>query len=259
MEMDFVLLSSRGAGSASHWSRALADEAAVALAATGAPVHWLCQLGLDESEPDPRAGVDIVPLRGRVPSLRRVQGRIHDQLTDVTLARLLRPLSRALVVHIGYGAPGSATALWLAERMGARVVAVVQPAEVVCPRQTLVHASGQECTDFSDPRRCQQCVRARTELPSGQPVGAAAGPVARAGRRSRRAIWPGSPGLNQFLSRSDLVLAGLLPALVWTRSSVARATLLEFGLSGRRVSDMSENRAAAQGEALARQLLAVTT
>ena len=253
--MEFVLLSSRSTDSAAHWSRALADAAAVALAASGAPVHWLCPIGRQESEPTPRPGVNLVTIRGRVPSVRRVQARVHDKVMDITLARLLRPLRRALVVHVGFGAPGSVTALWLAERMGAKAVAVVDAAEVLCPRQTLVHASGEGCSDFSDPQRCQQCVRGGVRRLTGEPVGASAG-ATKSVWRSPAALWPGSPGLHQLLTRSDLILAGLLPALVWTRSSVDRASLVDFGLSARNVRDASENDVFASGEVLARELLA---
>lgn len=178
---------------------------------------------------------------------------------DTALARLLRPLSRALVIHVGYGAPGSVTALWLAERMGAKAVAVVDGAEVLCPRQTLVHASGEDCSDFLDPRRCQRCVRASAQQPSAEPVGAAAGSTGRSAWRPPAALWPASPGQHQFLTRSDLVLAGLLPALIWTRSSVDHARLVEFGLPGRNLRDGSEKGVVASGEALARELLALAT
>ena len=254
MVMDFVLLSARGDGPVPHWSRAIADTAAVALAGQGARVYWLCSLGRHEPEPGPRPGVVIEAVVGRVPSFRRVRARTSDPAMDVRLARLLRPLVRAVVAHIGFGAPGSVTTLWLAERMGARAVAVVRAAEVLCHRQTLVHAGGQTCTDFSDPGRCRECIAAPAPAQqAGQGLSTAEAWLAR--RLRPLGGWSPFPGPGQFLARADLTLAGLLSALVLTRSAVERQQLLESGLVDRNVRDTGSSGATANGEALAQELL----
>jgi len=228
--MDVVLISTRGRDGVPHWSRACACELAARLLQHGARVQWLCPLGDGEAAPAAAAGVRLDCRPGRVPPFRRVLARIADSRTDVALVRALRPLRRAVVVHVGFGAPGSAATLWLADRMGADAIGVVRADEVVCHRGTLVDATGAPCVEFTAAARCAQCVcapwpgRGLTPLQSRWAKGL---------RRLRG--WSPFPTESAFLSRSDLVLGSLLVATVVVGDAVQREQLCTAGLPPRNV------------------------
>lgn len=222
--MDFVLVSNRSGAAAPHWSRPLAGALARALSAAGRRVHWLCASGPGEPEPPPPAGVAFTAVRGRVPPFRSVVRRNVDVALDVALAHRLRPLARATVVHIGFGAPGSIATLWVADRMGARSVAFVRAAEVVCHRQDLVFADGAPCGEWTDPDRCARCCT--TAGPSGP---------SRAQERLCRWTRPLGPlqpfpRREHFAVRNDLMLASLQTAAVLVGTETERAQLVAAGL-----------------------------
>ncbi|MGE3175364.1 MAG: hypothetical protein AB7O97_22255 [Planctomycetota bacterium] len=238
--MDLVLLSNRGGDGAPHWSRAAAGAVAAALAADGVRPRWLCALGEGEAAPTVPAGVDLDLLRGRRPAFRRVVARVSDVDIEVALARTLRPLRRPVVVHFGFGAPGSTASLWLAERMGGRGMAVVRATEVLCHRGTLVDHAGSPCAEFDDPRRCARCCC----------CGAAAeGLAPQQARLARLLRWlgPYSPYPNElaFRSRGDLVLSSLQLATVLVPSDDDRALLQRAGLSARSLAVVDGTAAAA--------------
>src|SRR5262245_60131563 len=227
--MDVVMISMRGRAGVPHWSRACAGDLAARLLQHGARVQWLCPLDDGEAEPTPAAGVRLEGLRGRVPPFRRVLARIADSRLDVALARALRPLRRAVVVHVGFGAPGSAATLWLADRMGADAIGVVRADEVLCHRGTLVDATGAPCADFTSAARCAQCVcapwpgRGLSRLQS------------RWANRLLRLGWSPFPNENAFLSRTDLLLGSMLVATIVVGDAAQREQLCTAGLPPRNV------------------------
>ncbi len=226
--MDVVLVTTRSANTVAHWSRAMAADVAAALVAQGARVTWLCPLGPMEGAPA-ADGILVQPLPGSVPAFRQVLARVEDTAVDVALARVLRPLARPIVVHFGFGAPGSVTTLWLAERMGARGVAVLRAAEALCHRGTLVDATGNECRQCLDAARCAACARA--PWPEGlSPAQAVAAVCLRP-----LAGWSPYPSENAFLSRTDLVLASLLSAIVVVADPVDADLMVAAGIAARSV------------------------
>lgn len=157
--MEVVVISARGSSAGPHWSRPVAAAVAAAFAREGAAVGWLCALGdgEDEAAVPPPTGPVFVPLRARTPPFARIAARSADVALDAALAGLLRPAAVDLVLHVGFGAPGSLLTPWLAVGMGAAAVACLRAAEVLCHRGTLVHRDGNECRTFADPDRCAQC------------------------------------------------------------------------------------------------------
>jgi hypothetical protein len=87
--------------------------------------------------------------------------------------------------------------------MGSRTVAVVHASEVVCHRGDLAYMGRMPCTDFAEPQRCQRCCS-----PS----------------RWRR------PSTNDFVNRSDLLVASLLVADVLVPELGEVAVLERFGV-----------------------------
>lgn len=227
--MDVVLVSARTADVHPHWSVGLCRSVAGELAAAGARVQWLCPTAVGEPAPPPVPGVEIAAVEGSVPSFRCVEARVGDTATDQQLARMLRPLRRAHVVHCGLGAAGSATPLWLAERMGARPIAVVTAREVLCARQTLVDCTGARCDRFDDPQRCTEC----TSAPWSQGLS----PLQAKCARALRFLGGHSPFPNRIamLSRSDLVLGSLMLADVLVADAVEKEQLVVAGVPLRSV------------------------
>ena len=229
--MDVVLISARGAGPEPHWSRRVVAATAAALAARGDHVRWLCPLRAHEAAPAaPAPAVVVMPVAGRVAPFRSVTGRSTDPALDVALARALRPRPADVVVHVGFGAPGSVIALWLADRMGSRVAAVVRAAEVLCHRGTLIDERGQSCRSFADAARCTACCST-----------AGPGALSAAGARCARLLRPlGAlspfPSPVRFQNRADLAFASLQlvePVLVATASD--RELLVSAGLDARSI------------------------
>jgi hypothetical protein len=132
-----------------------------------------------------------------------VTARAGDTAADMALARALRARPADVFVHIGFGAPGTVTAPWLGDRMGAHVVAAVRAAEVLCHRGTLVHASGAPCTEFLDAARCARCCT------TASPAGPSRGEAALAKCFVVFGAWSPFPSPARFQNRSDLVLASL--------------------------------------------------
>ena len=201
--MDVVLLSSRNAGQGPHWSRAVAGAVADELLARGARVRWLCPLQPGEPPPATAAAIERVALAAAVPPFRSVTARAADTAADVALAHALRARPADVVVHVGFGAPGTVTSLWLGDRMGAHVVAAVRAAEVLCHRGTLVHASGTPCAEFLDPVRCARCCT------TASPAGPSRGEAALAKCFAVLGAWSPFPSPVRFQNRSDLMLASL--------------------------------------------------
>jgi hypothetical protein len=191
-------------------------------------VRWLCAATAAEPRPAAPAGVETTVVGGRHPPFRRVQKRLHDWRTDVALARLLRPRPADAVLHVGFGAPGSVTTLWLGDRMGARVVAAVRARELLCHRGTLVHADGAECRTFDDAARCTACCAVPGD-------GALTAMQARLLRllRPLGGLSP-FPSPIQFLTRYELAFASLqLAAAVVVAEPWERELLLAAGLPAR--------------------------
>lgn len=203
--MDVVLISHRG-GRVPHWSSGVAEAAAATLARAGCRVRWLqATTGGGEPPPCPE-GVECHPVSGAIGAFRRVTARLRDAAMDDLLTRQLRRQPADVVHDVGFGAPGSANTLWIADRMGARAAATVRAAEVVCHRQTLVDATGAGCRDFLDAARCTACClapgaggqsRARSALARAAGVLGAFSPF---------------PNANAFAIRSESLLGGLTSA-----------------------------------------------
>lgn len=225
--MDVVLVSARAAHGSAHWSAASCAFVGGELAARGARVRWIWCANEGASPPAVANGVELVPVVSPLPPFRSVDARIADAEGDQQLARLLRPLRRASVVHFGLGAVGSATTLWLAERMGARPFAVVTAREALCARNTLVDATGAACTVVDDAVRCTDCLSSPWEhgLTHGQ------------ARWARALRWLGGhspfPGRIGVLTRTDLVLGSLLLADVFVATEGERAQLASAGVPPR--------------------------
>jgi hypothetical protein len=233
--MDILLISARGAGAEPHWSRAVAADTAAALVAAGHRVRWLCAATATEPQPPAPAGVETTLVRGRRPAFRRVQRRFSDWRADVALARLLRPDPADVVLHIGFGAPGSVTTLWLADRMGARVLAVVNARELLCHRGTLIDAQGAECRKFDDAARCAACCA----VPTGGGLTATQARLARL-LRPLGGLSP-FPSRVQFLNRYELALASLqLAAAVVVAEPWERDMLWSAGLPARCACSVEE-------------------
>lgn len=227
--MDVVLITARSRTAAPHWSRGQGEALATAFVAAGRRVRWLCAVDVDEPVPTAPAGVELTPIRGAVPPFRAVQRLVADVPMEVALARVLRPLRAATVVQLGPGAPGPAGALWLADRMGARTIAIARADEVLCHRGTLVDARGQRCTVWSEPSRCVGCCC--TPTPDGLTPR-----EARWARRLRALRgWSPFPSRGQFLGRADLLFASLQVATIVVASEVERDLLGQSGLSRRSI------------------------
>jgi hypothetical protein len=241
--VDVCLLSRRG-GSGGHWSQQLARVAAEALSSSGCKVRWLCALTLDEPLP-PAPGIELLPVRGRVPPFRRVHGRLTDTAMDVALAHTLRHRPADVVHDLGLGAPCSASMLWLAERMGATGVATVRAAEVLCHRQTLIDWQQRDCRVFDDPARCTHCC-----------LTASAGALSPAAAMAGRALsWLRGcspfPNRHAFATRFDVVVSALGSAsLVLVEQAAEAELLVTAGVRARAMR--SGNLAEAHGPVLAR-------
>jgi hypothetical protein len=218
-----VCIVSRRFGSQPHWSEAAAAAAAQSLALAGCPVRWLQAGAAAPSGSTP--GVEAVPVPGGIAPFRSVAGRIGGVALDVALTRALRQRPAEIVHDFGYGAPGSANTLWIAARMGARCVATVRAAEVLCHRQTLVDGWGNACREFSDPVRCTACCLL--------PAGAGLSPAAAALGRAMRALGGFSPFPNPlaFRNRMDILVGGLaLAEAVFVHDDGEAALLAGVGL-----------------------------
>lgn len=209
--MRVVLVSSPGRGAEPHWSQAAAADLARELCAAGVDVEWF-----DVTAPAAPAAAAPAGVRlhryaiMRPTALHRVEAGMHHMALERDLARSLRRDHAPAVVHLGAGAGGSPNVLWLAERMGSRVFAVVRTAEVVCHRGDLVDASGIACERIDEAAACQACC---------------------ATSRLRR------PGIDEFRNRWDLLLGGLFAAAaVFVPETDAAERLLALGVARRQVT-----------------------
>ncbi|HEX5051478.1 MAG TPA: hypothetical protein VFZ65_06870 [Planctomycetota bacterium] len=156
--MRIVVVSSPGAGTSVHWSHAAALELARVLLLGGARVEWLAAATPGHELPLALPGVvaGAVSTCATTP-VHRVTAGMTDLELEVALSRSLRSRPAHAVVHFGTGARGSPNVLWLADRLGSAVFAVVRAAEVVCQRGDLVDFAGEPCPVFDDPERCRRC------------------------------------------------------------------------------------------------------
>lgn len=227
--MEVVLVSARTGNGSAHWSLPACAAVGARLAADGARVRWLWAANAGATPPDVPNGVELLPVASPLPPFRAVDRRISDALSDQTLARLLRPLRRAAVVHFGLGAVGSATTLWLAERMGARPIAVVSSREALCVRNTLVDSAGASCTVHDDDARCTRCVLS--------PWDHGLSPLQSRCASALRWLGGHSPFPNRIgvLTRTDLVMGSLVLAEVLVATETERAQLVDAGVPARSV------------------------
>lgn len=203
----------------------MAAAAARSLAAAGCSVRWLAAAA--PGSEIAAEGVEVVAVPRRAQPFRRVRRRSEDRAMDLALARTLRARPADVVHDFGFGAPGSAGTLWIAERMGSRAVATVRAAEVLCHRQTLIDGWGSRCDEFADPARCTGCC-----LRHGG--GGLSPAAARVGRALR---WLGRispfPNPGAFKNRTDLILGGLaLAGIVFVGDEADAALLSRAGLQG---------------------------
>ncbi len=226
--VDFVLISERGDAAGAHWSQPWCAAVAMAVRRQGAAVSWLCALAPDEPAPRPPDGASLVCVRGRTPPFAKVEARVSDVEMDRCLARTLRPLGRAKVVHAGFGAGGSTTTLWVAERMGASPFAALAAREALCHRQSLQHAGGGACVQFEDAERCARCACAPA-APGLSPLQArAASLLMPLGGRSP------FPNALAMQNRLDLVLGSLLVSTSVVAEAAEAAMLTRAGVAPHR-------------------------
>lgn len=204
-----VLVSSPGRATEPHWSAAAAADLAAALLAAGVGVEWFHVAAAQSASPN----VPGARVHHRVPpralAVHAVSAAMQHLELERDLVRSLRAEHAAAVLHLGVGAGGSPNVLWLAERMGSRVFAVVRSAEIVCQRGDLVHADGLACTRHDDAERCRSCCR-----------------------RS----WWRSPQPDEFQNRWDLLFGGLLVATaVFVRDAPEAEQLVAHGLAPRQL------------------------
>ena len=163
-------------------------------------MQWLPVTYAGQSLPPIPPGVHVrATQHGKPEPLHRVSKCRTDSPVEVLLTRSLRERPAHAVVHLGVGARGSPNVLWIAGCMGSAPIAVLRAAEVVCQRGDLVDAAGLACTQFDDADRCQRCCRA--------------------------SLWS-QPHRTELLSRSDLLVAGLLAAEAVFVASPADVELL---------------------------------
>lgn len=210
--MRVVLVSSPGSSTAPHWSQAAAAELAGELLQLGADVECFQVVPSTAKQPPP-----IVPgtRTHRLPfanpaGVHRVTASLQHMELERELARSLRREPAAAVVHLGAGARGSPNVLWLAERMGSRVFAVVRGAEIVCHRGDLIDAGGRACNRFDDAATCRACCTL--------------------------SFWR-RPHADEFVNRWDLLLGGLLAAaFVFVDEAEATERLALLGVAHRRLA-----------------------
>jgi hypothetical protein len=206
--MDVVVVSARGAAIAPHWSEAAARELAGTLVQIGHRVRWFRPVvrgGLLPPTGLPTIGPQVrtIEVPGPVPPFRRVQARTEDPALERELASSLRAEPTDWVLHFGYGAPGSASVPWLSARMGAATAAVVQAAEVLCHRGTLVDSTGAPCAEFADPVRCRRCCSEPFAFGMSPPLAALARWLSGLG-------WLAPMPDVLFQNRADSLVGGLL-------------------------------------------------
>lgn len=210
--MRVVLVSSPGRSTEPHWSQAAAADLSRELVALGADVECFrvasaAVTSLPPKVPGARAHDFSLP---HVASVHLVTAGMQHVALERELARSLRREHADAVVHLGVGAGGSPNVLWLAERMGSRVFAVVRGAEVVCHRGDLVDAAGRACSRFDDAATCRACC-ARS--------------------------WWRRPPADEFVNRWDLLLGGLLAAAaVFVDEAAAVERLAATGVAPRRLA-----------------------
>ena len=212
--MQVVVVSSPGHGRRStqtaHWSHAHAARIVAEVHRRGGEAWWLAGVG-DAAHVGEWASGDVCPdlFATRANRCSSIAANSRDPALEAALTARLRTHPLASVVHVGVGAGGTPNVLWLAERLGSRVVACARGAELVCPRGDLVDRDGRACEVFDDPERCRWCCA------SG---------------------WWRKPHVSEIQNRTDLVIAGLLASeavLVAEAGDVAAAT--ELGVPAARV------------------------
>jgi len=154
--VDVLLVNTRGDEGREHWSAGAARALGATLVAEGHDVRWLCARAVAE-DPNPGPGVDCRVVDEPCASFRSVAARVSGSAVDTQLTHWLRERPADRVHVLGVGAPGSAVAPWIAERMGSVVSAAVLAAEVLCHRQDLQHPVDGPCAEWDDPSRCTTC------------------------------------------------------------------------------------------------------
>jgi hypothetical protein len=203
--MRVVLVSSPGRSPGPHWSQVAAAEIARELLAAGADVELFDVAASATSALPPLPGARVhCHVLPQAITLHGVAASLQHVALERDLAHSLRRDHAAVVLHLGVGAGGSPNVLWLAERMGSDVVAVVRTAELVCHRGDLVDATGNACQRHDDAATCRTCCT--------------------------RSWWHQPRGLD-FENRWDLLLGGLLAAeAVFVRDPAERDLLLGTGI-----------------------------
>ena len=201
--LDIILISSRGPGGASQWSRTLAARTADELASAGHRLRWLCALGQNEEAPKLDSGVELREVSANSVSFRGVESGIGNPDMERLLARELREEPAHVVHAVGFGEGASAALLWIAARMGVRPMVTLRAREFLCHRQTLVDEQGRDCRAWNDVRRCVECCLTAWEdgLTQAQ---------ARLGRwLEPLGGWSPYPNRHAFRNRLEMLLGGI--------------------------------------------------
>jgi hypothetical protein len=227
---DVVVVSNRCRRPARHWSEALALAAVRGLVAAGTRVRWFVATSADTPPPAAPSGVELVAVRGALPPFRRVQAQVEDPALEIALGASLRQRPADVVLHIGFGSPGSVSTLWLAERMGAVGLATVAAREVLCHRQTLIDEHGHDCRTLLDPDRCVECC-CTTTREGLSPIQAGCARLLQ-----RLGGWSPLPSTPRFQNRFDLVIGSLqLARVVWVATAAEQELLATAGINRRAV------------------------
>lgn len=224
--MDILLVSGRSRDRQPHPTREQAADLARDLASSGHRVRWLCPVergGGPAVQLPP--GADFRPVVTRAPRFRAVLGTSDDTPTDRVLTEEIR-LQLPDVVHVlAFGGANSSVAPWIANRMGAPVVASVDPRELLCHRGTLIDDTGEPCAVWDRGERCAACCLSPFE------AGLTRGQARRGRRLAFLGRWSPYPQPHAFQGRLSLLMGGLVSAtLVTVRDEAQRALLEQAGV-----------------------------
>ncbi len=168
LQMDILLVSGRGRGEEPHPSRERAASLTRELVRLGHSVRWLCPVRRGAHASVDRAGVDnagaecpegavFQPVVTQARRFRAVEKGLADISTECALSREVRRQTPDVVHVLAHGGVSSTQLVWIADRLGAPVVASVSATEVLCHRGTLVDQTGASCRVWDDPVRCARC------------------------------------------------------------------------------------------------------
>lgn len=163
----------------------------------------------------------LQPQHSRRLPFRRVGAQLHDPSFETLVTHAIREDLPDVVHVVEIGASLPAWLPWIGNRLGAAVVASVDPALALCHRGTLVDEQGRSCSAWAEPKRCVTCCLT--------PFREGLGPVAAALGRTLRWLggWSPFPNPMRFSNRLDMLIGGLLAADLVAVADAGAADLVE--------------------------------